>query len=90
VAFESISLVQNERANTHMANDPWPAERKPGPVTAVPKLLESASLTVDDIGLWEVNEAFAVQSMYCRDRLGIPEDRMNVDGRAISVGTPMG
>ncbi len=67
-----------------------PDEMGIGPVFAVPKLLERASLTIDDIGLWELNEAFAVQSLYCRDRLDIPADRMNVDGGAISVGHPYG
>ena len=61
-----------------------------GPVFAVPRLLERAGLEVDDIGLWELNEAFAVQTLYCRDRLGIPSDRFNVDGGAISVGHPYG
>jgi acetyl-CoA C-acetyltransferase len=67
-----------------------PDEMGIGPVVAVPKLLQRASLTIDDVGLWELNEAFAVQSLYCRDRLGIPEDRLNVDGGAISVGHPYG
>jgi acetyl-CoA C-acetyltransferase len=61
-----------------------------GPVLAVPRLLERAGLEVGDIGLWELNEAFAVQTVYCRDRLGIPWDRFNVDGGAISVGHPYG
>jgi acetyl-CoA C-acetyltransferase len=59
-------------------------------VLAVPRLLERAGLEIDDIGLWELNEAFAVQTLYCRDRLGIPSDRLNVDGGAISVGHPYG
>jgi acetyl-CoA C-acetyltransferase len=67
-----------------------PDEMGIGPVFAVPRLLERAGLTVDDIGLWELNEAFAVQTLYCRDRLGIPADRLNVDGGAISVGHPYG
>jgi acetyl-CoA acetyltransferase len=67
-----------------------PDEMGIGPVFAVPKLLERHGLTVDDIGLWELNEAFAVQVVYCRDRLGIPPDRLNVDGGAISIGHPFG
>ncbi len=67
-----------------------PDEMGIGPVFAVPKLLERNGLKVDDIGLWELNEAFAVQVLYCRDRLGIPNDRLNVDGGAISVGHPYG
>ena len=61
-----------------------------GPVFAVPKLLKRFGLTMDDIGLWELNEAFAVQVLYCVDKLGIPEDRLNVDGGAISIGHPYG
>jgi acetyl-CoA C-acetyltransferase len=61
-----------------------------GPVFAVPKLLKAHGLTVDDIGLWELNEAFAVQVLYCRDRLGIDNDKLNVDGGAIAVGHPYG
>jgi len=61
-----------------------------GPVFAVPKLLQRFDLTMDDIGLWELNEAFAVQVLYCVDKLGIPEDRLNVDGGAISIGHPYG
>jgi acetyl-CoA C-acetyltransferase len=61
-----------------------------GPVFAVPKLLANAGLTVDDIGLWELNEAFAVQVIYCRDELGIPNDKLNVHGGAISIGHPYG
>jgi acetyl-CoA C-acetyltransferase len=67
-----------------------PDEMGIGPVFAVPRLLERHGLTVDDIGLWELNEAFAVQVVYCRDRLGIPPDRLNVDGGAISIGHPFG
>jgi acetyl-CoA acetyltransferase family protein len=67
-----------------------PDEMGIGPVFAVPKLLERAGLEVDDIGLWELNEAFAVQAVYCRDRLGIPTDRLNVDGGAIALGHPYG
>jgi acetyl-CoA C-acetyltransferase len=67
-----------------------PDEMGIGPVFAVPKLLQRAGLKVEDIDLWELNEAFAVQVLYCRDRLGIPDDRLNVDGGAIAVGHPYG
>ncbi|MCB1384576.1 MAG: acetyl-CoA C-acyltransferase [Nitratireductor sp.] len=67
-----------------------PDEMGIGPVFAVPKLLKAHGLTVDDIGLWELNEAFAVQALYCRDRLGIDPDKYNVNGGAISVGHPYG
>ena len=67
-----------------------PDEMGIGPVFAVPKLLAQAGLSVEDIGLWELNEAFAVQVLYCRDRLGIPDERLNVDGGAIAVGHPYG
>ena len=67
-----------------------PDEMGIGPVFAVPKLLARAGLTVADIDLWELNEAFAVQVLYCADRLGIPMDRLNVNGGAIAVGHPYG
>ena len=67
-----------------------PAEMGIGPVFAVPKLLARHGLKMDDIGLWELNEAFACQVLYCRDRLGIPNERLNVNGGAISVGHPYG
>ena len=67
-----------------------PDEMGIGPVFAVPKLLERNGLTMDDIDLWELNEAFAVQVIYCRDTLGIPDDRLNVNGGAISIGHPYG
>ncbi len=67
-----------------------PGEMGIGPVFAVPKLLKQFGLKIDDIGLWELNEAFAVQTVYCRDTLGIPNDRFNVDGGAISIGHPYG
>jgi acetyl-CoA C-acetyltransferase len=67
-----------------------PGEMGLGPIYAVPKLLEQHGLTVGDIGLWELNEAFAVQTLYCRDVLGLPNDRFNVDGGAISIGHPYG
>ena len=67
-----------------------PDEMGIGPVFAVPKLLERNGLKMDDIGLWELNEAFACQVIYCRDRLGIPDERLNVNGGAISIGHPYG
>ena len=67
-----------------------PKEMGIGPVYAVPKLLQRAGLGVQDIDLWEINEAFAVQVLYCRDKLGIPEERLNVDGGAIAIGHPYG
>ena len=67
-----------------------PDEMGIGPVFAVPRLLERKGLKIDDIDLWELNEAFAVQTLYCRDRLGIPMERLNVNGGSISVGHPYG
>ena len=67
-----------------------PDEMGIGPVFAVPKLLKQTGISVDDVGLWELNEAFAVQVIYCRDKLGIPNDRLNVNGGAIAVGHPYG
>jgi len=67
-----------------------PDEMGIGPVFAVPKLLKRFGLSVSDIGLWELNEAFAVQVLYCQDKLEIPADRLNVNGGAISVGHPYG
>jgi acetyl-CoA C-acetyltransferase len=67
-----------------------PDEMGIGPVFAIPKLLQQAGLTMDDIGLWELNEAFAVQVVYCRDRLEIPNENLNVHGGAISIGHPYG
>ena len=67
-----------------------PDEMGIGPVFAVPKLLEKHGLSVEDIDLWELNEAFASQVVYCRDRLGIPMDRLNVNGGSISIGHPFG
>jgi acetyl-CoA C-acetyltransferase len=61
-----------------------------GPIYAVPKLLARAGLKIDDIGLWELNEAFAVQAVYCRDQLGLDPDKLNVDGGAIAIGHPFG
>jgi len=67
-----------------------PDEMGIGPVYAIPKLLSRFGLTIGDIGLWELNEAFAVQVLYCRDRLGIPDDLLNVSGGSISIGHPYG
>ncbi|GKS97935.1 acetyl-CoA C-acyltransferase [Acidovorax sp. SUPP3434] len=67
-----------------------PDEMGIGPVFAVPKVLKKLGLTVNDIDLWELNEAFAVQVLYCRDKLGIPADRLNVNGGAIALGHPYG
>ena len=67
-----------------------PDEMGIGPIYAVPKLLERFNLSMDDIGLWELNEAFAVQVIYCRDKLGIPNELLNVNGGAISIGHPYG
>tara|TARA_B100001057_G_scaffold79863_1_gene75020 strand:+ start:5052 stop:6236 length:1185 start_codon:yes stop_codon:yes gene_type:complete len=67
-----------------------PDEMGIGPVKAVPKLLKRFNLSMDDIGLWELNEAFAVQVIYCRDELGIPNEQLNVNGGAISIGHPYG
>jgi acetyl-CoA C-acetyltransferase len=67
-----------------------PDEMGIGPVFAVPKLLKQHGLSIDDIDIWELNEAFAVQVIYCRDRLGIPNERLNVSGGAVSIGHPYG
>jgi len=67
-----------------------PDEMGIGPVAAIPRLLERAGLGMDDIGLWEINEAFAAQLVHCRDHLGIPDDKLNVNGGAISTGHPYG
>jgi acetyl-CoA C-acetyltransferase len=67
-----------------------PDEMGIGPVFAVPRLLKRAGVKLEDVGLWELNEAFAVQVIYCRDQLGIPDDRLNVNGGAIAVGHPYG
>ncbi len=67
-----------------------PEEMGIGPVFAIPKLLKQTGLTMNDIGLWELNEAFAVQVLYCRDKLGIPDELLNVNGGAISIGHPYG
>jgi acetyl-CoA C-acetyltransferase len=67
-----------------------PDEMGIGPVYAVPRLLQRTGVKMDDIGLWELNEAFAVQVIYCRDKLGIPQEKLNVDGGAVSIGHPYG
>jgi acetyl-CoA C-acetyltransferase len=67
-----------------------PDEMGIGPVFAIPKLLQRTGVKLQDVGLWELNEAFAVQVIYCRDKLGIPNDRLNVDGGSIAVGHPYG
>lgn len=67
-----------------------PDEMGIGPVFAIPKLLKRAGKKISDVGLWELNEAFAVQVIYCRDKLGLPDDRLNVDGGAIAIGHPYG
>jgi len=67
-----------------------PDEMGIGPVFAVPKLLKQHGLSIDDIGIWELNEAFACQVLYCRDKLGIPNERLNVSGGAIAIGHPFG
>jgi acetyl-CoA C-acetyltransferase len=67
-----------------------PDEMGIGPVFAIPKLLKRTGVKMEDVGLWELNEAFAVQVIYCRDKLGLPDDRLNVDGGAIAVGHPYG
>jgi acetyl-CoA C-acetyltransferase len=67
-----------------------PDEMGIGPVYAIPRLLERTGVKLEDVGLWELNEAFAVQVIYCRDKLGIPDDKLNVNGGAISIGHPYG
>src|SRR5690606_25661516 len=67
-----------------------PDEMGIGPVFAIPKLLRQTGKKIEDVGLWELNEAFAVQVIYCRDKLGIPNDRLNVNGGSIAVGHPYG
>ena len=67
-----------------------PDEMGIGPTVAIPRLLDRQSVSIDDIGLWEINEAFASQLLYVRDRLGIPDELLNVDGGAISIGHPYG
>jgi acetyl-CoA C-acetyltransferase len=98
----SACVVMSDRAAAQRALSPLgvfrgfqvagcePDEMGIGPAVVVPKLLAKAGLTVDDIGLWELNEAFGVQVLYCQDHLGIPESRLNVDGGAIALGHPYG
>jgi acetyl-CoA C-acetyltransferase len=98
----SVAIVMNDRTAAKKGLKPLgvfrgfavagcePAEMGIGPVFAVPKLLKQTGKTIDDIDLWELNEAFAVQVIYCRDRLGIPDERLNVNGGAIAVGHPYG
>jgi acetyl-CoA C-acetyltransferase len=98
----SVAVVMSDKAAARKSLTPLgvfrgfavagcePNEMGIGPVFAVPKLLKQAGLAIDDIDLWELNEAFAVQVIYCRDRLGIPDDRLNVNGGAIAVGHPYG
>ena len=98
----SVAVVMSDRAAAKKPVTPLgifrgfavagcePNEMGIGPVFAVPKLLAQTGMRVEDIDLWELNEAFAVQVIYCRDRLGIPDDRLNVNGGAIAVGHPYG
>jgi acetyl-CoA C-acetyltransferase len=98
----SVAIVMNARLAEQKGLQPLgifrgfavagcePDEMGIGPVFAIPKLLKKAGLKVEDIGLWELNEAFAVQVLYCADKLGIPMDRLNVNGGAIAVGHPYG
>lgn len=74
----------------HAVSGCEPDEMGVGPVFAVPRLLQRNGLRLDDIGLWELNEAFAAQAIYCRDKLGIPDERLNVNGGAIAIGHPFG
>lgn len=67
-----------------------PEEMGIGPVIAIPKLLKNHGLSIDDIGLWELNEAFACQALFCRDRLGIDPEKLNINGGAIALGHPYG
>lgn len=78
-AFRGLAIVGCE-----------PDEMGIGPVVAVPRLLERCGLAVDDIGLWELNEAFASQALYCQQQLGLPAELLNVNGGAISIGHPFG
>jgi len=98
----SVAVVMSEAAATKRGVKPLgvfrgfavagcePNEMGIGPVFAVPKLLKQTGTKLEDVDLWELNEAFAVQVIYCRDRLGIPDDRLNVNGGAIAVGHPYG
>ena len=98
----SVTLVMSEDKAKDLGLNPMayfrgfttmgcePDEMGIGPVYAIPKLLKQSNLKIDDIGLWELNEAFAVQVIYCRDRLGIPNENLNVNGGSISIGHPYG
>ena len=98
----SVTLVMSEEKALELGLKPLayfrgfttmgcePDEMGIGPVFAVPKLLEKHNLKMDDIDLWELNEAFAVQVLYCKDKLGIPDENLNVNGGAISIGHPYG
>ena len=98
----SVTLVMSEKKALELGLQPkayfrgfttvgcQPDEMGIGPVFAIPKLLDRYNLSIEDIDLWELNEAFAVQVVYCRDELGIPMDRLNVDGGSISIGHPFG
>jgi len=98
----SVTLVMSEEKALELGLKPMayfrgfttmgcePDEMGIGPVFSVPKLLKSHNMSVDDIDLWELNEAFAVQVAYCRDKLGIPMDKLNVNGGSISIGHPFG
>ena len=98
----SVAIVMSDRAAARRNATPLgvfrgfavagcePNEMGIGPVFAVPKLLKQTGFTLDEVDLWELNEAFAVQVIYCRDRLGIPDERLNVNGGAIAVGHPYG
>ena len=98
----SVTLVMSEEKALELGLQPkayfrgfttvgcQPDEMGIGPVFAIPKLLDRYNLSIEDIDLWELNEAFAVQVVYCRDELGIPMDKLNVDGGSISIGHPFG
>ncbi len=98
----SVTLVMSEEKALELGLEPLayfrgfttmgcePDEMGIGPVFSVPKLLKNYNLNIDDIDLWELNEAFAVQVVYCRDKLGIPMDKLNVNGGSISIGHPFG
>ncbi len=98
----SVAIVMSDKAAAATGRKPLgifrgfaiagcePDEMGIGPVFAIPKLLKQTGVKMDDIGLWELNEAFAVQVLYCADKLGIPMDRLNVDGGAIALGHPYG
>jgi acetyl-CoA C-acetyltransferase len=87
---ERLGLEPLARFSAYAVAGCSPDEMGVGPTVAVPKLLQRAGLTVDDIDLWELNEAFAVQVIYCRDVLGIDPSILNVDGGAIAIGHPYG